>query len=51
MTAAAEPKSANIIEARGVVKSFGPTPALRSASVAAEAGEILAVTGRSGSTP
>jgi putative ABC transport system ATP-binding protein len=38
-----------LIEARDVVKSFGPTPALRSASVAAEAGEILAVTGRSGS--
>jgi putative ABC transport system ATP-binding protein len=38
-----------IIEARGVVKSFGPTPALRGASVGASAGEILAVMGPSGS--
>ena len=38
-----------IIEARGVVKSFGPTPALRGASVGAGAGEILAVMGPSGS--
>jgi len=38
-----------IIEARGVVKSFGPTPALRGASVSAGPGEILAVMGPSGS--
>jgi putative ABC transport system ATP-binding protein len=38
-----------IIEARGVVKSFGPTPALRGANVAARAGEILAIMGPSGS--
>jgi putative ABC transport system ATP-binding protein len=38
-----------IIEARDVVKSFGPTPALRGASVGAGAGEILAVMGPSGS--
>jgi putative ABC transport system ATP-binding protein len=39
----------SLIEARGVVKSFGPTPALRGASVDATAGEILAVMGPSGS--
>jgi putative ABC transport system ATP-binding protein len=38
-----------VIEARGVVKSFGPTPALRGASVSAGPGEILAVMGPSGS--
>jgi putative ABC transport system ATP-binding protein len=38
-----------IIEARGVVKSFGPTPALRGATIAAGQGEILAVMGPSGS--
>jgi putative ABC transport system ATP-binding protein len=38
-----------IIEARDIVKSFGPTPALRGASVQAEQGEILAVMGPSGS--
>ena len=38
-----------LVEARGVVKSFGPTPALRGASVAVAAGEILAVMGPSGS--
>jgi putative ABC transport system ATP-binding protein len=38
-----------IIEARGVVKSFGQTPALRGATVAARRGEILAVMGPSGS--
>jgi putative ABC transport system ATP-binding protein len=38
-----------IIEARGIVKSFGQTPALRGASVSAAAGEILAVMGPSGS--
>ena len=40
---------APLIEARGVVKSFGPTPALRGATVAARAGEIVAVMGPSGS--
>jgi putative ABC transport system ATP-binding protein len=38
-----------IIEARNVVKSFGQTPALRGATVAANRGEILAVMGPSGS--
>ena len=38
-----------IIEARNVVKSFGQTPALRGASIAADAGEIVAVMGPSGS--
>ena len=38
-----------IIEARDIVKSFGPTPALRGASVQAKQGEILAVMGPSGS--
>ena len=39
----------SLIEARDVVKSFGQTPALRGASVAAAHGEILAVMGPSGS--
>lgn len=38
-----------IIEARSVVKSFGQTPALRSASLRVRAGEILAIMGPSGS--
>jgi putative ABC transport system ATP-binding protein len=38
-----------IIEARNIVKSFGETPALRGATVAAGQGEILAVMGPSGS--
>jgi putative ABC transport system ATP-binding protein len=38
-----------ILEARGVRKSFGSTPALRGASVAAANGEILAIMGPSGS--
>jgi putative ABC transport system ATP-binding protein len=38
-----------IIEARDIVKSFGPTPALRGASIRAKQGEILAVMGPSGS--
>jgi putative ABC transport system ATP-binding protein len=38
-----------IIEARDIVLSFGPTPALRGASVVVEEGEILAVMGPSGS--
>jgi putative ABC transport system ATP-binding protein len=46
---AAAAASGTIIEARGVVKSFGPTPALRGATLAAGRGEILAVMGPSGS--
>jgi putative ABC transport system ATP-binding protein len=42
-------KPATIIEARGVVKSFGQTPALRGASLAVRRGEIVAVMGPSGS--
>ena len=38
-----------IIEARGAVKSFGQTPALRGASIAVGPGEIVAVMGPSGS--
>jgi putative ABC transport system ATP-binding protein len=40
---------APIIEARGVVKSFGQTPALCGATIAVARGEILAVMGPSGS--
>ncbi len=39
----------SMIEARGVHKSFGQTPALRGASVAVRQGEILAIMGPSGS--
>jgi putative ABC transport system ATP-binding protein len=39
----------SLIEARDVYKSFGQTPALRGASVAAGQGEILAIMGPSGS--
>jgi putative ABC transport system ATP-binding protein len=42
-------RSGCLIEARHVVKSFGPTPALRGASFAVRAGEIVAVMGPSGS--
>ncbi len=38
-----------LIEARGVVRSFGQTPALRGADLSVTAGEILAVMGPSGS--
>jgi putative ABC transport system ATP-binding protein len=43
------PEPQSLIEARDVLKSFGPTPALRGASVTVAAGEILAVMGPSGS--
>ena len=39
----------HLIEARGVVKSFGQTPALRGASMTVSPGEILAIMGPSGS--
>ncbi len=38
-----------LIEAQGLVKSFGPTPALRGADLSVRAGEIVAVMGPSGS--
>jgi putative ABC transport system ATP-binding protein len=38
-----------IIEARGVVKSFGQTPALRGATAGVKQGEVLAIMGPSGS--
>jgi putative ABC transport system ATP-binding protein len=38
-----------VIEARNVVFSFGPTPALRGASIAVDSGEIVAIMGPSGS--
>ncbi|MEV4620412.1 ABC transporter ATP-binding protein [Asanoa sp. NPDC049573] len=37
-----------ILRARGVVKSYGPTPALRGVSIDIAEGEIVAVTGPSG---
>ena len=49
LPAAAEPETGNIVEARGLVKSFGETPALRGASLTARRGEIVAVMGPSGS--
>jgi len=38
-----------LLEARDLVKSFGPTPALRGANFSVRAGEIVAVMGPSGS--
>src|SRR5689334_16673857 len=49
LTATAEPRTGNIVEARDLVKSFGETPALRGASLAVRRGEIVAVMGPSGS--
>jgi putative ABC transport system ATP-binding protein len=37
-----------ILQARGVVRSYGRTPALRGVDIAVDEGEILAVAGRSG---
>ena len=38
-----------LLEADGLVKAFGPTPALAGASIAVAAGEIVAIVGASGS--
>jgi putative ABC transport system ATP-binding protein len=38
-----------LLRARGITKSFGPTPALRGADIEVAAGEVLAVMGPSGS--
>jgi putative ABC transport system ATP-binding protein len=43
------PHTGNIVQARGLVKSFGETPALRGASLGVREGEIVAVMGPSGS--
>jgi putative ABC transport system ATP-binding protein len=42
-------EAAPLIEAHDVTKSFGPTPALRGATIAVGAGEMVAVMGPSGS--
>ena len=47
--ASASVSRGSLVEARGVYKSFGKTPALRGASVTARQGEILAIMGPSGS--
>ena len=49
LPAAAEPKTANLVEARSLHLSFGSTPALRGASLGVRQGEIVAVMGPSGS--
>jgi putative ABC transport system ATP-binding protein len=49
MSAVVAERQGVLIEARGVVKSFGVTPALRGADFGAEAGEIVAIMGPSGS--
>jgi putative ABC transport system ATP-binding protein len=46
---AAAPPPSDLLEARGISRSFGPTPALVDASLSVAAGEILAVMGPSGS--
>jgi putative ABC transport system ATP-binding protein len=49
LPAAGATTTGNVVEARGLVKSFGATPALRGASLTVRQGEIVAVMGPSGS--
>lgn len=49
IAAAEAPTCGTLMEARGLFKSFGATPALRGADLEVSAGEILAVMGPSGS--
>ena len=49
MTAVPSPAEDVVLDARGLVKTFGHSPALRGVSFAARAGEVVAVTGPSGS--
>ncbi|MGV9595569.1 ABC transporter ATP-binding protein [Streptosporangium sandarakinum] len=49
MTIDALPMPGPLLEARGVERSYGRTPALREASLSVAAGEVLAIMGPSGS--
>ena len=48
-TVAVEPAPSMLLNASALIKSFGPTPALRGADLTIRAGEIVAVMGPSGS--
>ncbi|MFR9729776.1 ABC transporter ATP-binding protein [Saccharopolyspora sp. MS10] len=49
MTAASRTGTESMLTGTGLVCSFGPTPALRGADLAVDAGEVVAVVGASGS--